>query len=105
MPPFVSFFVEFSREFPVGFRRYDWDNVARQQIVSQPVRIKCPVRQQVPGGQVLQQEAGFAQVVGLPRHQAEIDEVSKCIGQRQYFRGYSAPGASNSLAQSPPFAP
>jgi len=41
------------------------------------------------GIQIMKQQAGFAQVVGLPRHRAEIDEASKAIGQGQYLGCYS----------------
>ena len=66
---------------------------------------KARVHQQGPGIQILKQRAGFVQVVGLPRHQTEINEVAKRVGERQYLRGYSAPRASDGLAKSPPFAP
>jgi len=50
-------------------------DAALKQVSAQPVCIKSPIRQHMPGRQVLQKSAGFAQVMGLPRHQAEINEV------------------------------
>ena len=105
MSPFISFLIELRRKFTIGFRRYDRSNVTRQQVVVQPIRSESAIRQQVSGGQTLKQGTGFPQVVGLPRHQAEINKISEGIGQRQYLGGYSASGASNGLAKSPPFAP
>jgi len=105
VPPFVGLLVEFSRIFPVGIWRYNRGDVTRQQVVSQPICVESSVRQKVSGGQALKQGAGFAQVVCLTRHQAEINKVSKCIGQRQYLGGYASARTSNGLAESPPFAP
>ena len=105
MPPFVSFLVELCRELSVGFRRYDRGYAAIQQVIAQPIRIKGPICQQMPGGQVADQRVGLAQVMGLPGHQAEIDEVAERIRQGQYLRCYAAARAPNGLAQSPPFAP
>ena len=105
MPPLVGLFVEFRREFAVGFGRDHRGNAARQHVGSQPVRIKSAVGQQMPGIQTLKQGAGLAQIVCLPRHQAEINEVAERIGQRQNLGGYPASGAPDGLAESPPFAP
>jgi len=86
MSPLVCFPVELSRELPIGFRWYDRDDVAIQKVVSQPIRIKGPVRQQVPCGQIADQRFSLAQVVSLSGHKAEIDEVAECVRQRQYLR-------------------
>jgi len=103
--PFVGLLVELCREFPVGFRRYNRDDVAIQQVVSQPICIKGPVRQKLPGRQVADQSVGFAQVMSLPGHQTEINKVAECIRQGQYLCRYTPTRAPNGLAQSPPFAP
>jgi len=79
MPPFVGLLVELCREFPVRFRGYDRDDVAIQQVISQPIRVKGPVRQKMSGGQIADQCVGFAQVMGLSGHQAEINKVAECI--------------------------
>jgi len=105
MPPLVGFLVELCRELAVGFRRDNRGDVTRQQVVAQPICVKCPVSQQVPRCQALQQRARFSQVMRLPRHQAEIHQVAERVGQSQYFGGYAASRASDGLAQSPPFAP
>ena len=41
--------------------------------------------------------------MGLSEHQAEINEASKRVGQRQYLGCYCVLRASDSLAQRPPF--
>jgi len=105
VPPFVGLLVKFCWELPVGFRWYDRDDVAIQQVVSQPIRIEGPVRQQMSGGQVTDQRIGLAQVVGLPRHQAEVDKVAERVRQGQYLRRYTTARAPDGLAKSPPFAP
>ena len=105
MAPFVGFLVELCRELPVGFRRYDRNDAAFQQVIAQPIRIESPVRQQMPGGQATDQRIGFAQIVGLSGHQAEIDEVAERIRQGQYLRRYAAAGAANGLARVPPLRP
>ncbi len=105
MSPFVSSLVELRREFAIGFRGNNRGDAPLKQVIAQPVSIKGAICQQVTSRQVLQQGSGFAQVMGLSRHQAEIDEVSKGIGQGQYLGGYSASGTANGLAESPPFAP
>ena len=46
-----------------------------------------------------------AQVMRLPGHQPEVDEVTQAVGQRQYFGGDTAARAPYGLAKSPPFAP
>ena len=105
MPPLVGLFVELRREFAVGL---GWNNrgyAALQHVGSQPVGVKSAIGQQVPGIHPLKQGAGLAQVMGLPRHQAEIDEVAERVCQGQNLGGYSASGAPDGLAESPPFAP
>lgn len=84
MPPFVSFPVELRRELPVGFRRYDRSDAAILQVFAQPIRIEGSVGQQMPGGQVADQSTSLAQVVGLPRHQTEIDKIAERVRQCQY---------------------
>ena len=105
MPPFVSLLVKLSREFSVEFRGDDRDDVPRQEVVAQPIGIKGAICQQVSGGQTFKQRPGLAKIMGLPRHQAEIDEVAEGIGQGKYLGGYPAARTSNGLAKSPPFAP
>lgn len=105
MPPLVCFLVEICWEFTVGLWGNNRGNAELQHVISQPVRIKCAVRQQVSSVQILKQGAGLTQIVGLAGHQAEINEVAECIRQRQYFGGYAASGTSDGLAESPPFAP
>lgn len=105
MPPFVGFLVELRRKLPVGFRRYDRDDVAINQVFAQPIRVEGPVCQQMPGGQTADQRICLAQIVGLSGHQAEINEVAERIRQRQYLRRYASTRATNGLALSPPFAP
>jgi hypothetical protein len=105
MSPFASLFIELRREFAIGFRGNDRGDAALQHVIAQPIGIKSAIRQQVSGGQVLQQRAGFAQVMGLPWHQAEVHKISKRIRQGQYLGGYATSGTANGLAESPPFAP
>ncbi|WP_245875195.1 hypothetical protein [Roseovarius mucosus] len=63
--PFVGFLAEGCGKFPIGFRRYDRDDATFQQVISQPIRIESPVRQQVPGRQITDQLISLAQVVRL----------------------------------------
>ena len=105
MAPFVGLLVELGRELPVRFRWYDRSDAAIQQAIAQPIGIECPVRQQVPSGQIADQRLGFAQVMGLPGHQAKVSKVAEGVSERQYLRGYAASRAPNGLAKSPPFAP
>ena len=105
MPPFVGLLVELCRELPVGFRRYDRGYAAIQQVIAQPIRIKGPVCKQVPSRQVADQRVSLAQVMGLPGHQTEIDEIAERVRQCQYLRRYASARASDRLAKSPPFAP
>jgi hypothetical protein len=105
VPPFVGLLVELCREPPVGFWRYDRGYAAIQQAIAQPIRVKGPVRQQISGGQAADQRIGLAQIMGLPGHQREIDEIAERVCQGQYLRCYAAARASNGLAKSPPFAP
>ena len=105
MPPFVGFLVELSWKLSVGFRRYDGGDAPIRQVVAQPICVEGPVRQKVTGCPIADQRIGLAQVVGLPGHQKEINEVSKPIRQRQYLRCYASARAPNGLAKSPPFAP
>ena len=101
MPPFVGLLVEFRRELPVGFRRYDRGYAAIRKVIAQPIRVKSPVRQQMPGGQAADQCTGFAQIMGLPWHQTEINEGAERICQSQYLRRYPSARAANGLAQGP----
>ena len=105
MPPFVGFPVERCGKFPIGFGRYDRDDVTFQQVVAQPIRIESPVRQQMPGGEAADQRIGLTQVVGLSGHEAEIDEVAERVCQSQYLVRYTATRTSDGLAKNPPFAP
>ncbi|MEQ9259838.1 MAG: hypothetical protein RIG84_12155 [Roseovarius sp.] len=77
VPPFVGLLVELWWELPVGFRRYDRGYAAILQIITQPTRVKSPVRQQMPSGQAADQCIGLAQIVGLPWHQTEIDDTAE----------------------------
>jgi len=103
--PFVGFLVEGCGKLSIGFRRYDWDDVAFQQVISQPIRVESPVSQQMSGGKVADQLIGFAQVMCLSGHQAEINKIAERIGQGQNFRCYASAGTPDGLAKSPPFAP
>ena len=105
MPPFVALFVELCRELPVGFRWYDGCDAPFRQVVAQPICVEGPVHQKVSGCQIADQRIGFAQIMGLSGHQAEINEVAERIRQRQYLCRYASARASNGLAKSPPFAP
>jgi hypothetical protein len=100
VPPFVGFFVELRRKLPIGFWRYDRDDVALQQVIAQPIRIKGSVCQQVPGGQAADQPVSLAQIVGLPWHKAEINEVAERVRQGKYLRRYASARTSNGLAKS-----
>lgn len=100
MPPFVGFRVELCRELPVGFRRYYWGDATVQQVIAQPIRVKGPVGQQMPGGQAADQCIGLAQIMGLPWHQTEIDEVAERVRQGQFLRRYPSARATNGLAES-----
>ena len=53
----------------------------------------------------MKQTCGLTQVMGLTGYQAEIDEVTERICEREYFGRYTSARTSNGLAQSPPFAP
>ena len=105
VPPFVGFLVELRWKLPVGFRRYDCCYAAIFQIISQPIRVKSPISQQMPGGKVADQRIGLAQILGLSGQQAEINEIAECIGQCQNFRRYASTRAPNGLEKRPPFAP
>ncbi|WP_412049201.1 hypothetical protein ACK6D9_15670 [Hoeflea sp. Naph1] len=63
---------------------------AIQQAIAQPIRVKGPVRQQISGGQAADQRIGLAQIMSLPGHQTEIDEITERIRQSQYLCRYAA---------------
>ena len=105
MPPFVGLPVELCRKLSVRFRRDDRGYATIQQVIAQPIRVKSSIRQQMPSRQAADQGSGLAQIMGLPWHQTEIDEIAEGIRQSQYLRRYAAARASNGLAKSPPFAP
>lgn len=90
MPPFVGLFVECCWKTPVGFWRDDRGNFVFKEGGAQPVCIKRAVGEQVIGGQIFDQFRNGAQVMRLPGHQPEIDEVTQAVGQRQYLGGDTA---------------
>ena len=53
----------------------------------------------------MRQTCGLTQVMGLTRHQAEIDEVTERICERGCFGRYPCAGTPNGPAQGPPSAP
>lgn len=105
MPPFVCFLVEGRGETPVRFRRDDRGYVLLIESRSQPVGIESAVGKQVVGAETLDQIWHGPQVMCLPGHQPEVNEVAQTVGQRQYFCGDTAARASYRLAKSPPLAP
>lgn len=105
MPPFVGLFVEFCGETPVRFRRDDRGYILLIESRSQPVGIESAVGEQVIGAEAFDQIRHGAQVMRLPGHQPEIDEVTQAVGQRQYLGGDTTARAAYGLAESPPLAP
>ena len=105
MPPFVAVFVKLRWEFPVRLRRNDRNNPRVIQIFTQPVGIKSAICKEHLARDALDQLRCFTQIMGLPRHQTEGDQVAKRIGQREDFGGNSAARLPYSLTLSPPFAP
>jgi hypothetical protein len=59
----------------------------------------------MPAGQAADQRIGLPHIMGLPRHQAKIDEVAERVCQRQYLCRYASARTPNGLAKSPSFAP
>jgi hypothetical protein len=89
VPPFVAILVKLRPEFPVRFWRYDGLNPRSLQISTQPIGIKRSVCKEHFACNTFDQLCCFAQIVGLIRHQAKADEVTKRIRQRQNFGGNS----------------
>lgn len=105
MPPFVGIRIELGRKAAVGFRRDDRGDVPLVEVGAQPVGVECAIGKQVIGGKFLDQFRHGTEVMRLPRQQAEIDKVSKRVGQGQYLGRNAAARAAYGLALSPPFAP
>lgn len=105
MTPFVGLGVVGGRRSAVAFRWDDRRDFMCRQSLSQPVGIEGAVGQQVFGGEVLDKLRHAAQVVGLTRQEAEIDQVPKRVRQCQYLGRDAATRAAYGLALSPPFAP
>ena len=105
MSPLVHLFVVVGWLFATFAGRDDGRDVVDCQGISQPVGVEGSVGEQVVSGQAFDQVWHSAQIVGLPRQQAEVDEIAKRIGQRQYLGRDAAAGAAYGLALSPPFAP
>jgi len=105
VPPFVCFFVEGRGETPVRFRRDYRGYVLLIESRPQPVGIESAVGKQVVGTEPLDQIRHGAQVMRLPGHKPEVDEVAPTVSQRQYFGGDTAARAPYGLAESPPLAP
>ena len=105
MSPFVDLGIVVGGRYAVAFRRDDRRDFICRQGVSQPVGVEGSVSQQVISGKRFDQFRHAAQVVGLPRQQAEIDEIAKSIRQRQYLGRDAAARAPYGLALSPPLAP
>lgn len=105
MPPFVGVLVELGRKASVGFRWNDRDNAPVRQGFAQPVSIECAIGKQVIGGKFVDQFRLRAEVMCLPRQQAEIDKVSKRVCEGQYLGRDATARAAYGLALSPPFAP
>lgn len=63
--PFVGFLVECCWKLPIGFWWYDRDHATFQQIISQPIRIESPIRQQMRSRQITDQRISLAQIVRL----------------------------------------
>lgn len=70
----------------------------------QPVGIESAVGKQVVGTEPLDQIRHGAQVMRLPVHRPEVDEVAQTVGQRQYFGIDTAARAPYGVAESPPSA-
>ena len=105
MPPFVGFLVELGRKAAVGFRRDDWCNAPFGQRGSEPIGIEGAIREQVICGERVDQLRHAAQVMRLPRQQAEVDKVAKRVGQGNDLSRHAAARGPYGLALSPPFAP
>lgn len=105
MTPFVRFLVELGRKASVGFRWNDRGDAPFGQHGSQPIGIEGAIGEQVICGEVVDQFRHSAQVVRLPRQQAEIDKVAKRVGQRKGFGRHATARTAYGLALSPPFAP
>lgn len=105
MPPFVCFLVELCRKASVGFRWNDRGDAPFGQRSSQPIGIEGAISEQVICSEVVDQCRHSSQVVRLPRQQAEIDKVTKRVGQGQDFGRYATARTAYGLALSPPFAP
>ncbi len=103
--PFVGFLVEVCRKAPVRSRWDDRLDVTLRQIGPQPVGIEGTVGQKMSGTETGDQVRHAAQIVRLPRQQAEIDGVSERIGQRHDLGGDATARAPDGLALSPPLAP
>ena len=71
----------------------------------QPIGIEGAIGEQVICGEIVDQLRHPAQVMRLPRQQAEIDKVAKRVGQGKDLGRYAATRAAYGLALSPPLAP
>ena len=105
MAPFVGVTVELCGKPTIGFGWDDRHNPCCREGLAQPVRVESAVGEKLAAGEALDQDGGSAQIVRLPRQEAEVDQVAERVGQGQDLAGYAASGAPDGLALSPPFAP
>jgi hypothetical protein len=64
MPPIEGIAIELGRKAAVGFGRDDCLNYCLRQCLTQPIRVECPIREQLPSGQPFDQRCRASQVVG-----------------------------------------
>ena len=95
--------IEFRGEAAVGFGRDDSNDPGLGEGVAQPVRVESPIGEELATGQVRNQRRRSAQVVRLPRQEAEVDQVAERVGQGQDLAGYSTARSPDGLALSPRF--
>lgn len=105
MPPFVSLFVEGGGESAVGSWRYNWGDALFHQRHAEPISVECAISEHVISLKTCDEFGHGAQIMCLPGYQAEIDEVSQTISQRQNLGRDPATRTPYGLAQSLPFAP
>jgi len=105
VPPFAGFLVEHGAKPAVGFGRDDRLVLGLGHGFAQPVGVKVAVCEKVAARQTVDQRRRAAQIVGLARKKAEVDQVAQSIRQCHGLAGHAAARTPDDLALSPPFAP
>lgn len=105
MPPFIDLFVDFPGIGAAGFLRSHRLRASPIKFFKKPVCIERFVRQQSAEFMAFNQVGDANDIVALPGHEHEVDQVSKRVRQREDLACDAASRFAYRLAFSPPFAP